>query len=182
MFIIFITPYLLIYSCLGVRRHSSISIGKQQTSVKTLYTKSEVVFLSDRENGGKTNSLNIKTADSGDEGDTEDKQILLRPKLKTSFSIRKHKRKFDRQSKEYSPKQNIVRKMLSSPINLLNMCLKLGNFVSAYEVVKIFKLEGQLGAQIVHFAEKMESIGNEMAAASKQDEVIYFIILVQFLL
>ena len=61
--------------------------------------------------------------------------------------------------------------MLSSPVNLLNMCLKLGNFVSAYEVVKIFKLEGQIGAQMVHFAEKIESIGNEMAAVSKQDEV-----------
>ena len=166
--LVYLFTCLLVYSCIGDRRHS---LGKQQTKAKTMYTRSEVVFLSDKEHKAKTSSLKLKTADSGDEGDTEDKQILLRPKLKTCISIRKHKRTSDRQSREYSPKQNIIRKMLSSPFNLLNMCLKLGNFVSAYEVVKIFKLEGQIGAQMVHFAEKIEYIGIEMASVSKQDEV-----------
>ncbi|KAI6659200.1 Zinc finger FYVE domain-containing protein 26-like [Oopsacas minuta] len=154
----------------GDRRHSSISLGKPQPHEKGLYTKSEVIFLSDREQKGKTSSLKLKIGDSGDEGDTEDKKIFLKPKPKTGFPVRKHKRKNEKFSRDYSSKQNIIRKMLSSPVNLLNMCLKLGNFVSAYEVVKIFKLEGHIGAQMVHFAEKMESIGCELSAVTKQDE------------
>ena len=131
------------------RRHSSISLGKGQTQEKGL-TKSEVVYLSDREQMAKTNSLDLKIGDSGDEGDTEDKETILKPKLKSVIPSRKPKRKFEKISRDNSSRQNIIRKMLSSPVNLLNMCLKLGNFVSAYEVIKMFKLEGHIGAQMVH--------------------------------
>ena len=128
------------------------------------------MYLSDSEQKAKS-SLSLKTGDSGDEGDTEDKQIILKPKPKTGFPSRKPKKKFEKLPRENSSRQNIIRKMLSSPVNLLNMCLKLGNFVSAYEVIKMFKLEGHIGAQMVHFAEKIESIGTEMSAVTKQDEV-----------
>ena len=62
---------------------------------------------------------------------------------------------------------SVVSEMLASPGSLLRMCLRHSNYLRAYEVLKMFNMEGEFGEAIVQFTEKFESVSRNLAVRSR---------------
>ena len=111
--------------------------------------------------------------DSGECADVEEKlspQQRKRKKRLRSRSLqaaKKRRMKLSGRTDAGSAYGSVVSQMLASPASLLRMCLKYTNYSRAYEVIKMFGMEGQFGEAFVHFSEKYELVRRELADRSR---------------
>ena len=110
--------------------------------------------------------------DSGEFADVEEKspQYHKRKKRLRSRSLqaaKKRRMKVSERIDTGSAHGSVVSQMLASPGSLLRMCLKHTNYLRAYEVLKMFNMEGQFGEAFVLFSEKFESVSRELAEHSR---------------
>lgn len=61
----------------------------------------------------------------------------------------------------------IVNQMLASPVSLLCKCLRHQNYLKAFEVIKMFGMENQLGDSLVQFSEQFEKVSLELVTQSR---------------
>lgn len=111
--------------------------------------------------------------DSGDCADVEEKSPQHRQRKKRLLSrslqeVKKRRRRLSERADVGSRAHgSVVSLMLASPSSLLRLCLRHSNYSRAYEVLKMFKMEGQFGEALVRFSEKYESVSHELAEKSR---------------
>ena len=106
--------------------------------------------------------------DSGDCADVEEKspQHRKRKRRLQNRSLQAAKKRRLKISERTGALGGAVGQMLASPTSLLRMCLKHSNYSRAYEVLRMFEMEGQFGEAFVLFSEKFESVSRELAQQS----------------
>lgn len=108
---------------------------------------------------------------SGHCADNEDRSPVQKSKdSKRSRKYRNSRSDSSSRIRKLTPHQKgsgIICQMLASPESLLCKCLKHCNYNRAREVLKMFNMEGEVGEQLVQFAEQFEGVGQELRVGSK---------------
>ena len=116
--------------------------------------------------------------DSGECADVEEKlspEQRKRKKRLHSRSLKAAKKRRTRLNERSSSDtaaggahgSSVVSQMLASPASLLRTCLRHSNYSRAYEVLKMFGMEGEFGESFVRFSEGYESVSRELAEQSR---------------
>lgn len=149
---------------------SPILIRSRPSSRGTIKTPSSVAEITVGGSGKDQKITSTTTNDDDSSGHCAD--VEDRSPLQKSRDSKRNRRKssnsrltsFSR-SRKSTPLQKgsgIICQMLASPDSLLCKCLKHSNYNRAREVLKMFNMEGELGDQLVQFAEQFEKVGTEL--------------------
>lgn len=149
---------------------SPVSVRSRPSSRGTVKTPSSIA-----EGSGKDQKILSTTTNDDDSSghcaDVEDRSPLQKSKDSKRFRKRSSTKLISSsRSRKLAPLQKgsgIICQMLASPDSLLCKCLKHSNYNRAREVLKMFNMEGELGDQLVQFAEQFEKVGTELQVSSR---------------
>ncbi len=159
----------------GSSKGSSPVSGRSRTSSRGI-VRTPSGFTDNSSSHKELKTVTTTTTTNGDSSghcaDNEDRSPILKASKdsKRTRKVRSSRSESSLRPRKLGPYQKssgIICQMLASPESLLCKCLKHCNYNRAREVLKMFNMEGELGDQLVQFAEQFERVGQELKVNSK---------------